>query len=246
MLERHKWNVFNVKHSLESVSEGWHAPLLRKLGHDFLPWPTISTSFFARVESDLLYKTSTIRRLPNCFTFSTVLFLTMFVKNKLDILNELCRFCHTWQTHSSRSLDFTVCFPDDAIFNSRIMMDLMYINEFPVLHIVDCGTNFPAACFISKVDIRTISEVFVLFRVNTCTGYPGRIHVDQIYAFNNIKNGLFSARKPLLSYLPVTQSHTIHFNKAKHIIQCSDKFTTKFAPHLHRFPAICVCLSLLK
>lgn len=105
----------------------------------------------------------------------------------MDILNNITKSCQVFQTYSPGPISFSVRFPDEAVSNKRIIMNLMYIDSTPVLHIVDAGTKFLAARFVPNVSTATIGETFVTIWINMYTGYPSHIHVDQGSAFNSIE-----------------------------------------------------------
>lgn len=61
----------------------------------------------------------------------------------LQHISKSCNFCKRIRNAPKR---FRVSFGAEHIrFNKQILMDRMYINEIPILHILDEGTHFPSA-----------------------------------------------------------------------------------------------------
>lgn len=65
---------------------------------------------------------------------------------------------------------FLRAFPRRAVFNNRMLLDLIYLDGDPVLHVVECGINFSAARFRSQADTKSIWIAFVVMWINAYTG----------------------------------------------------------------------------
>ncbi len=59
------------------------------------------------------------------------------------------------------------------------MMDIMYIDSMPVLHIVDEATRFSAAQFLANIGTKAIWDALLRCWATVYTGLPNRILVDQ-------------------------------------------------------------------
>ena len=60
-----------------------------------------------------------------------------------------------------------------------MLLDVMYIDGKRVLHIVDKGTHFSAAQFLSDVSTKTIWKIILHCWATIYTGLPNRVLVDQ-------------------------------------------------------------------
>lgn len=63
-------------------------------------------------------------------------------------------------------------------------MDLMFLPDRkkktrPVLHIIDAGTRFRAAAFLTKYDSQTLWNTFVKIRSSVYVGFPESVLLDQ-------------------------------------------------------------------
>lgn len=65
-------------------------------------------------------------------------------------------------------------------------MDVMYLDGHPILDIVDEGTKFGAAQFLSNKSLKTIWDTFVKLRSTIYTGLPNRILKHQGTAFGGL------------------------------------------------------------
>lgn len=184
-LDRHGWNVLTVQNKLESVKDGWTMPLYRLRGHVFLRWPETFVNLFTRNELERMHLHFMHPSASKMFQLLHRAYPNKLQGDTLDILSDISKSCDVCQKYSLKPFTFTVRFPDDAVFNQRIAMDLMYLDGSPVLHVIDTGTNFSAAQFLSNSDTRTIWDTFITIWVNTYTGYPSHIHIDQGSSFNS-------------------------------------------------------------
>ena len=72
-------------------------------------------------------------------------------KDFFDVINECCNKCTVCQLHKKPSLKPVVCMPLAAKFNEVICMDLKEFtkNKIWILHLIDAGTRYSAACLIN-------------------------------------------------------------------------------------------------
>jgi hypothetical protein len=96
-----------------------------------------------------------------------------------DLIEEITKACSSCSEYSSRPLHFSVRSPDDVVFNQELLIDVMYIENRPVLHIVDRGTRFSAARFLAKVDTETVWTTFVRAWSSLYIGFPHSMLTDQ-------------------------------------------------------------------
>ncbi len=102
----------------------------------------------------------------------------------LDDRTKLCDPCQRIQRGPNR---FRVSFgAEDTRFNEIVVMDVMYLDWKPVLHIVDEGTRFSAARFVSDVSTKTIWRTFLECWAAVYTGLPHKILVDQANYFGPV------------------------------------------------------------
>jgi len=62
------------------------------------------------------------------------------------VLQDTTDACQVCQRFTPRPLSFKVSLPDKFIFNQELALDLMYIENKPLLHIVDTQTHFEKRC----------------------------------------------------------------------------------------------------
>jgi hypothetical protein len=66
------------------------------------------------------------------------------------------RYCHLCQLYSKAPDRFRFMIRDDAEFNYRLIVDVIYIINRPVLHAVDEATASQATRFIPNLQVTTI------------------------------------------------------------------------------------------
>jgi hypothetical protein len=64
---------------------------------------------------------------------------------KKSVLKKLIKFCIFCQKHEKSSEGFKFILRDDVNFNYSIIVDIMYIDNNLILHVVDETTRFQAA-----------------------------------------------------------------------------------------------------
>lgn len=66
------------------------------------------------------------------------------------LLEDISKACHACKTFSKKPVTFQVRFREDVVFNKQVRLDLMSIEGYSVLHIVDARTNYSAARLIER------------------------------------------------------------------------------------------------
>ena len=98
----------------------------------------------------------------------------------LEALNEITEHCDPCQRIKRAPLRFRVSFGAEHVrFNERILVDMMFIDGAPVLHIIDEGTKFSAARFLPNQQTGTIWKTILECWAVIYTGLPHRILTDQ-------------------------------------------------------------------
>lgn len=94
--------------------------------------------------------------------------------------------CHRTQT---ASLGCRVSFgTGNYRFNERILVDIMYLNRYPVLHIVDEGTHFSTVQFVPNMQTDTLWK-------KTLT-YEQRSTPACLIAYSSTRAAILSSRSP--------------------------------------------------
>ena len=105
----------------------------------------------------------------------------------LETLEKITAECEPCQRIRNAPLRFKVAMGhEDIRFNSRVYIDIMYLDGRPVLHIVDKSTRFSAARFLTKMTTDAVWEAIVLCWSSVYTGLPQWIMVDEGAQFRNV------------------------------------------------------------
>lgn len=107
--------------------------------------------------------------------------------NTFKMLEEVSLQCNPCQRIQRAPTCFQVSLgSENCQFNERIMIDIMYLDNKSVLHIVDEGAKLSAAQLLSEVFTRNIWKTFVSFWVNIYTVLPYKIVVDDGTTFGRM------------------------------------------------------------
>ena len=105
----------------------------------------------------------------------------------LETLEKITAECEPCQRIRNAPLRFKVAMGhEDIRFNSRVYIDIMYLDGRPVLHIVDKSTRFSAARFLTKMTTDAVWEAIVLCWSSIYTGLPESGMVDEGAQFRNV------------------------------------------------------------
>lgn len=120
--------------------------------------------------------------------FATKLFNLLKLARQDEVFQRVFRL---WKTYPSDVTPvprrFRVSMGAEAVrFNEKFIMDIMYLDGKPVLHVVDEGTRFFAARFPDDASTQTIWETFLECRASMYSGLPHTILVDRGYSFGPI------------------------------------------------------------
>lgn len=154
-------------------------PLVRKLGHVYYVW-----------EHNVLYTMPELRKMHRHF-FHPQPDRLYAVINKaggehakpstLKQLQEVSSTCDLCQRLSKEPSRFRVALPpEDIIFNRTVLLDIMYLDGKPLLHVVDKDTLFSAAAFLSSGEsTEDVWRAYVRCWVTPYIGYSDFMHTDQ-------------------------------------------------------------------
>ena len=110
-------------------------------------------------------------------------------------LQEITRRCDTCQRIANTPLRFRISLGSENLrFNETVFIDVMYIENRPVLHIVDSATHFSAACFLPDMSVKIVWSTIVECWASIYTRLPNRIRVEQDLTSANISLVLLQAK----------------------------------------------------
>ena len=91
---------------------------------------------------------------------------------------KLTRFCEQCQKFGKSPGRFKFKLRDEVNFNYTILIDIMYIDGNPILHIVDEGTRYQAAQWLRNMTSEHIWDTLCYPWINTYQGPPDYIISD--------------------------------------------------------------------
>ncbi|HEY2455482.1 MAG TPA: hypothetical protein VGI71_23255 [Scandinavium sp.] len=160
------------------IQNGKRFPIVRKWGH---PWLLLN-----RLEQSIAWSHLTeteLRQLHRRFGHPSVRRLSDLLQRaghevEVKMIEHLAKYCHQCQMNSKAPGRFKFTLRDDFEFNFEIIIDVMYIDGKPVLHIVDTATAFQAARFLKDMSAKTAWDTLKLCWIDTYLGPPDYIVHD--------------------------------------------------------------------
>ena len=106
------------------------------------------------------------------------------IRGTLENLGAMAARFETCQKVVNVSLRLKVSMvAENGRFNSSVFINIMYIDNKFVPHLVNNATYFSEACFLSGVSSETVWEAILTCWATASTGLPHKLMVDQISLF---------------------------------------------------------------
>ena len=178
VLDHYGLYVNNVEDRLRSDGRDVDVPLVRKDGHIYLVWGaadhytttelTRVHRHFAHPHPDRLFAVLRQAKDPHA---------TAETRAQLAEVTATCQVCQRLARAPSR---FRVALPtQDIVFNQTVLLDLMYLDGKPVLHVVDKDTLFSAATLLQGETVEAVWWAYTRSWVYAYAGHPEAMHTDQ-------------------------------------------------------------------
>jgi len=135
-----------------------------------------------------------------------------------DAIKHLTERCDTCAEIGKRPKRFRLTVgAEESKFNSIVAADVMYINQRPVLHVVDEATHFAAATFLRKVSSKDVWKALMKCWIHVYLGPPDYLKLDQGSNFTSKEfksfaeaEGIQIMEAPIES--PATMSHVERYH----------------------------------
>ncbi|KAL3702992.1 hypothetical protein TMatcc_010179 [Talaromyces marneffei ATCC 18224] len=175
----------NTKNVLVGPSPGMTTPVSRRFGHPFLIWDHALQSYLTEsFDAETCFLTETeLRRLHRRFGHPSVEKLRRMLERAghnvdSEALKHIRKVCHHCQIHGQSPGRFRFTLQDDVSFNHSIIVDIMYINGKPVLHVVDEATRFNAAHWLDNISAKATWTALRIMWIDMYLGPPDFIITD--------------------------------------------------------------------
>jgi hypothetical protein len=176
---------FNNLENKLVTPKGHAVPVVRRFGHPFLLWNDSLQSFI--IESfnyTSCYLTNTeLQRLHRRFGHPSVARLQKVLeraghevdKTALEYLTKYCAHCQRYSRSPGR---FKFHLRDDVNFNYSIIVDVFYIQNQPVLHVIDEATRYQAGRWLKNISAKHTWDALRACWIDTYLGPPDQITTD--------------------------------------------------------------------
>jgi thiol-disulfide isomerase/thioredoxin len=145
--------------------------IIRRFDHEFLLWKNFMQTYIDQsfdLNSCYLIETK-LRQLHRRFNYSFIKKLYNLLKRfdhevKKSVLKKLTKFCTFCQKHEKSSERFKFILRDDVNmnFNYSVIVNVMYIENNLILHVIDEATRFQAAKWLQNISAKHIWEILRL------------------------------------------------------------------------------------
>ena len=167
------------------VTRQGNVPVVRRFGHSFLLWDTSLYHFLTEsFNTNPCFLTDIeLKRLYCRFGHPSVDRLQRVLEragHDVDrkALKELTIYCEHCQRYGKPPHRFKFTLRDDCTFNHSIIIDIMYINGKPILHVVDEETRYQAGRWLPNISAKQTWETLRLCWIDTYLGPPEYITHD--------------------------------------------------------------------
>lgn len=174
-MDRHGVYLNNVDNVL--VHKDKKYPIVRKWGHPWLLCDATETAIHYLTETELRQLHRRFGH-PAAERFHKVLSRAGYNDVSQEVIKSITKVCHQCQLHGKAPGRFKFTIHDDVDFNFKVIVDVMYINQKPVLHAVDEATAFQAARFLPNMQANTTWDTLRAMWIDMYVGPPDVIATD--------------------------------------------------------------------
>jgi hypothetical protein len=177
----------NVENILFMIIKNRSLSIIRRFDHDFLLWKNsyFLHSYIAQsFNFNLYYLTDVeLRQLHKWFDHSFITKLHDLLKRsdhdvKKSVIEKLTRFCIFCQKYAKFSERFTFTLKDEINFNYSVIVDIMYIENSLILHVVDDATRFQISKWLQNISAKHIWKMLRLCRIDVYLSSSNHILTD--------------------------------------------------------------------
>jgi hypothetical protein len=143
--------------------------IIKRFDHDFLLWKNCLHSYITQFfEFNFCYLIDVeLRQLHRRFDHSFILKLHDLLKRfdhevEKAALKKLAKFCTFCQKYTKSSERFKFILQNDVNFNCSVIVDVMYIENHLILHVIDEIIRFQAAKWLQNISAKHIWEMLRL------------------------------------------------------------------------------------
>ncbi|KHJ30810.1 hypothetical protein EV44_g3573 [Erysiphe necator] len=181
-MDKHGVYLNNIKNILVSPTQTF--PVTRRFGHPFLLWKTHLPSTTHELGQECFLTYTELRRLHRRFGHPAAHRLQRLLEraghNDINYgeIKRLTDFCEQCQKHGKSPGRFKFKLRDEINFNFTILVDIMFIDNSPILHIIDEATRYQAAQWLSNMTSEHVWDTLCYAWINTYLGPPDYIITD--------------------------------------------------------------------
>ena len=161
-------------------------PVYRRFGHPFLTWKVNLQNIIQHSidDGECLLTEVELRRIHRRFGHPSARKFYKVLKRSghdedFEAIKQLTKFCHHCQLHGKSPGRFRFSLPDkDYNFNHSVLVDVLYIDRDPILHVVDDSTCFQAARWLDNISAKHTWDKLRECWIDTYIGPPEYIVHD--------------------------------------------------------------------
>ncbi len=177
----------NVENILFMIIKNKGLSIIKRFEHDFLLWKNSYSSHSYIVQSfnfNFCYLIDIeLRQLHKRFEHSFIMKLHDLLKRfdhevKKIILKKLTKFCIFCQKYAKSSERFKFTLKNEINFNYSIIVDVMYIENHLILHVVDDVTRFQIVKWLQNISAKHIWEMLRLCWIDVYLNLFDHILID--------------------------------------------------------------------
>lgn len=179
VLRGHKLLVNYIDNTMHFCNFKINRPIKHKLGHMFLEWDAHEILFTREelVRLHLHFMHPSASKLYQLISRADPSKANPTIKRLVEEVSTACDNCKSYRASPLR---FKAAIPNDRIiFNQTISVDLLWLHERPVLHVLDDQTGYRNATFLKSKSAEDIWNAFLGCWATVYVGYPSKIRSDQ-------------------------------------------------------------------
>ena len=168
----------NIQDILEHIPSGEKVSVHRKYGHPFYKWCNMTISLFTEQELRRLHKRfghPSSEKLFNLLKRADIESITPSTRKALEKISDSCDLC---QRNGQKPRRFKFTLREEKDFNQSVYIDIMYVDNKPILHVVCEATRYQAARWLKKVSAEEVWKAFKFCWIDCYLGPPDLVVHD--------------------------------------------------------------------
>lgn len=192
-MKKHNIDLVGSKGALASQNHGWRIPMSWRDRHFWADLDEGDALLAEKEAHEILFTKAELHSLRKKLGHASAQKLRSLLKRAqedasnedLQLLKDIGKECYSCQKLARSPMRHMSSIPEDIRLNHEIVMDLMHIDDKPILQIACAGARFAVAVFMPGKSAEAAWSALLRIWIKPCVGSPRILKADQGSEFVN-------------------------------------------------------------